>query len=92
MASEEDIWIEKDGKLIYAVTKTTDGTQKVTVPEMTVIHRAFVQSRSKYIATVASGGISGNAIALEWYDPTSGQKTSGLGVSGSLLDILAIGA
>jgi len=92
MASEEDIWIEADGKRIVAVTKTTDGTQEVSVPELTIIHRAFVQSRSKFIATVASGGISGNSIAIEWYDPTSGQQTSGLDVSGSLIDILAIGA
>jgi len=93
MASEEDIWIESDGKRIIFKTATCDGTTAVTIPELSVIHRALISVRnSRYHISLASGGISGNAIAFSVADTTSGAITSGLPISGNLLDIVAAGA
>ena len=92
MATEEDIYIESDGKRVLFTTKTLDGTATLTIPELSVIHRALVSCRGSYIVSLASGGISGNALKLAYIDPTSGQVTSGLGVSGDLIDVVAAGA
>ena len=93
MATEEDIWIESDGKRVIFTTKTSDGTTTVTVPELTVVHRAIVSVRDgRYNITPLSGGISGNAIAIQVVDTTSGVATSGLPISGGLIDIIAAGA
>ena len=92
MASEEDIWIESDGKRIIFATKTVTD-EIVTIPELSIVHRALVNLRSnRYVATLTSGGISGNAIELQIFDTTSGAAVSGLTVSGTLLDVVAAGA
>lgn len=93
MSSEEDIWIESDGKRIIFKTATCDGTNNITVPELSVVHRAIVSVRnSRYNISVASGGISGNAVLYSIVDTTSGAVTSGLPISGNLIDIIAAGA
>jgi len=95
MASEEDIWIESDGKRIIFATKTITGAT-VTIPELSIVHRALVQPRnSSYNITIASGGISGNAIKLEAWDNASGTwaTISDLTtISGTLIDVVAAGA
>lgn len=96
MYSEEDIYVEADGKVVYFLSKITPdadeaaGTSTVTIPEMSVIHRAMVQNRSAESVAIASGGISGNVIEIVWTS-TSGTATSGLDVSGDMLDIIVAG-
>lgn len=94
MASEEDIWIESDGKRIIFTTKTVTG-DTITIPELSIVHRALVQIRNvDAVATIASGGISGNTIKLLFHDLSSGAwvQTSGGALSGELIDVVAAGA
>jgi len=96
MASEEDIYIESDGKVFYFDSQVSDGTDTITIPELSVIHRAMVKARTTgpHKVQVASGGISGNAIGITVTTTTSGAatQTSGLDISGDYIDIIAAGA
>lgn len=97
MASEEDIYIESDGKRVYYKTGQIDGTNIFTVPELSVVHRAQVACRKEGIAiSIASGGISGNSVTWSAIDlttpPLSGNYQSGGDISGEYLDIIAAGA
>ena len=92
MATEEDLYIEVDGKRVVFTTKTVTD-EIVPIPELSVVHRAIVSLRdNKYVANLVSGGISGNAIEIQIIDTTSGVAVSGLTVSGKLIDIVAAGA
>jgi len=92
MASEEDIWVESDGKIIIFTTKTLTGAT-ITIPELSIVHRAIVQPRnSRYNVTIVSGGISGNAIEVAVVDTTSGATVTAASISGTLVDIVAAGA
>lgn len=92
MVNEEDLYIEVDGKRVIFTTKTVTD-EIVQIPELSVVHRALVNLRSnRYVVSIVSGGISGNAIELTIIDTTSGATVSGLTVSGTLLDIVAAGA
>lgn len=92
MASEEDIFIEADGKRVIFTTKTATGSV-VTIPELSVIHRAVVNLRdARYRAAVVSGGISGNAIEIAVVDTTSGATVTAASISGKLIDVVAAGA
>lgn len=92
MATEEDLYIEVDGKRVVFTTKTVTD-EIVKIPELSVVHRAVVNLRdNRYVASLVSGGISGNAIEIQIIDTTSGAAVSGLTVSGKLLDIVAAGA
>lgn len=92
MATEENLYIEVDGKRVLFATKTVT-SETITIPELSVVHRALVSLRSnRYVTSIASGGISGNAIKIQIVDTTSGSVVSGLTISGSLLDVVAAGA
>lgn len=93
--AEEDLYIESDGKRVMFKTATYAGADIVTVPELSIVHRALVQIRDhNFQVTVISGGISGNAIELAIYDARSGAwvQTSGRAISGKLVDVIAAGA
>jgi len=92
VATEEDLYIEVDGKRVIFTTKTVTGST-VTIPELSVVHRALVNLRSnRYVASVVSGGISGNAIEIAVVDTTSGASVTASSISGTLLDVIAAGA
>lgn len=90
--NEEDLYIEVDGKRVIFTTKIVTG-QTVQIPELSVVHRALVNLRdSRYAVSIASGGISGNAIKIQVVDTTSGHTINATAISGKLLDIVAAGA
>ena len=87
-----DIWIESDGRKIMMLEYTGTGTDVITVTKLAKIERAMVscQSVSGIRAHIASGGISGNNIALIFVS-CSGSRTSGGEVSGNLFTVLVAG-
>ena len=95
MTSEEDLYIESDGKRVIFKTATYAGADIVTIPELSIVHRALVQIRDpNFQVTVVSGGISGNSVEVAIYDVRSGSwgQTSGRAISGKLVDVIAAGA
>jgi len=95
MVNEEDLYIESKGKRVIFKSTAYAGGDTITVPELSVVHRAFVQIRDpSFQITVVSGGISGNAIEVAIYDARSGAwvQTSGRAISGKLVDVIAAGA
>ncbi len=90
--NEEDMYIESNGKRIIFTTKTITGAT-ITIPELSIVHRAIVQPRnSRYNVTIVSGGISGNAIGISVVDTTSGAAVTADSISGTLVDVVAAGA
>jgi len=91
--NEEDLYIESKGKRVIFKSTAYAGGDTITVPELSVVHRAFVQIRDpSFLITVVSGGISGNAIEVAIYDISAGAQTSGRAISGKLVDVIAAGA
>jgi len=90
MGTEEDLYIEVDGKRIIFTTKTIT-SDVIEIPELSVVHRAVVAAKDgRYNVTVSS--ISGNAIGIGIYDIAAGTTVTGADISGTLIDVVAAGA
>ena len=104
MANNEDVFIEKDGKItlfteLYSNKADAAAVEILTLSPLTEVNRAMVQSApaeaisGQCYATVVSGGCSGNAIEVLWL-ATSGHSftwASGYLTSGLRVTIVAAG-
>ena len=104
MANNEDVYIEKNGKIVlfteqYSNKLDASASEIITINPLTQVNRAIVQTApaetvsGHCYATVVSGGCSGNAVKVLWL-ATSGHSftwASGAMTSGQRVDILAGG-
>lgn len=104
MATNEDVFIEKDGKIIlftelYSNKTDASALEVITLAPLTEVNRAIVQTApaetvsGHCYATVVSGGCSGNAIEVLWLAASGHSFTwaSGYATSGLRVDIVAAG-
>ena len=104
MANNEDVYMEKDGKIIlfteqYSNKTDASALEIITLNPLTEVDRAIVQTTPSETvsghcyATVVSGGCSGNAVEVLWL-ATSGHSftwASGYLTSGLRVTIVAAG-
>ena len=92
-----DIFIQGDGgRIIAFLVKQHDGTDNLTITELSKVERIIVQPEAKTgaisdITVAGSGAISGNNVALTFYSSGNSTSTSGSAYSGKYIHVIAAG-
>jgi hypothetical protein len=90
----EDMYIEADGKRIWIGRLQLDGTDRLQISDLSIVHGAIINYGGEGVINVQSGdiGISGdNYVHFKVYGSGMAQ-TSGAAVSGNYVQVVAAGA